>query len=154
MVWNVISLIGTIVTILCAIASFLSWKSTKQYYHKIIIIEDVEKIDNALLDITDSKNQYNQILSIFGDDRGVESVDIIKKKFKKIKGYLESIRNEIPQKFEQIHKSLEEPISYIDGIIGGQLECKNSEKFRLLQSSINQIQKNLKIKKDELRGIN
>lgn len=45
------------------------------------------------------------------------------------------------------------PIDYIDRIIGGQIECENTPEFTMLQSNINLIQQNLKIQKDELRGI-
>lgn len=131
MFWNITSLIGTTVTIVCAIFSLIAWVNTRKYYHKIILIEDMEKIDDALSEIKNSKAEYNQILSIFGNDRGVGE-DSIKKKFKKLKLFLQNIENELPQKFNTIHTLCREPISYIDRIIGGQIECKNSQEFELL----------------------
>lgn len=149
MFWNVTSLIGTAVTIVCAIFSLIAWVNTRKYYHKITLIDDMEKIDNALSEIKNSKAEYNQILSIFGNDRGVKE-DSIKKKFKKLKVILQNIENELPQKFNNIHNLCIEPISYIDRIIGGQIGCTNTQEFVLLQSNINLIQQRLKIQKDEL----
>lgn len=99
MFWNVTSLIGTTVTIVCAIFSLIAWVNTRKYYHKITLIEDMEKIDDALIKIINSKAEYNQILSIFGNDRGIKE-DSIKKKFKKLKFLLQNIENELPQKFK------------------------------------------------------
>lgn len=152
MFWNIASLLGTIVTIICAIASLVAWYKTKNYYHKITLVEDIEKIDMALTEIMKSKDAYNQILSIFGDNRGTSN-ETIKKKFKKIKEYLQNIETELPQKFNNILDLCREPIGYIDKIIGGQLQCENSNEFDKLQSNINAIQKDLKIQRDVLRGI-
>lgn len=152
MFWNVTSIVGTIVTIVCAIFSLAAWTKTRKYYNKIILIEDIEKIDNALSLIKNSKDEYNQILSIFGNNRGT-GVESIIKKFKKIKDYLQNIETELPQRFQIIHDLCREPIGYIDKIIGGQNECNNSQEFERLQSNINLIQQKLKLQKDELRGI-
>ncbi len=152
MFWNIASLFGTIVTVACAIASFIAWCKTKKYYHKIILIEDIEKIDMALTEIIKSKEVYNQILSIFGDNRGT-SEETIKKKYKKIKEHLQNIETEIPQKFNNTLDLCREPIGYIDKVIGGQYECKNSNEFEKLQSNINAIQKDLKAQRDALRGV-
>jgi hypothetical protein len=140
------------VTITCAIASFIAWYNTKNYYHKITLVEDIEKIDKALSEIMKSKDAYNQILSIFGDNRGT-SKETIKRKFKKIKLCLQNIETELPQKFNNIFDLCREPIGYIDKVIGGQVECKNSNNFEKLQSNINTIQKDLKTQRDALRGI-
>lgn len=152
MFWNIASLIGTMVTIACAIASLKAWSKTRTYYHKITLIEDLEKIDKALTEIMKSKEIYNQILSIFGDNRGTSN-ETIKKKYKKIKEYLQNIETELPQKFNNALELCREPIGYIDKVIGGQLECENSNEFEKLQSNINVIQKDLKTQRDALRGV-
>lgn len=152
MFWNVTSLVGTMVTIVCAIFSLVAWIHTKKYYTNIIFIEDVEKIDIAISDIKSSQVEYNNILRVFGNDRGV-NVETVIKKFVNLKTYLQNIENELPQRFEAIQMLCEEPIKYIDCIIGGKNECKNSKDYELLQSEINGIHQMLKSKKDELRDI-
>lgn len=151
--WQNISNVSSVVTILSALFSGLSWYKTKSYYNKIAKNNSFEKLSSLDKDLEDIRNLYENIkkFHLTASKRGTNPQKIIDMHLD-MESKLNQIRNTLPSKYKDILKCINTANAQIDFISDKELHFENNSSFRELGTFLKNIEDGIKIEKENLRG--
>jgi|GEM_PF-6458895 len=148
--WNIISLIGTIVTVGFAIASIIAWRKSSDIYLKIAGSDSVEKLTHAQSYLASARESYNLIKNIYRSPRQNEK-EIIKK-LDHIESSLEKITTLLPTRHEEISSLCIEQKKVAGEIIANKQHLDAGSDFLDMDTRFTEIENAIKIKQEQLRG--
>lgn len=151
--WQGVSNISSVVTIVCAILSGISWYKTKGYYSKIAKSNSFEKLssfDNILIEIRELYESIKRF-HLTESKRGKNPQKIVDNHLN-IEIKLNQIRNKIPSKYEEILNSINKANEQINKIGDKQLYFENNPYFKDLGTYLTNIEDGIKLEKENIRG--
>ena len=151
--WQGISNISSVVTILCAIFSGLSWYKAKNYYDKIAKSNSFEKLSSLDMNLVEIRELYEVIkkFHITESKRGKNSQKIVDNHLD-IESKLNQIRNIIPSPYKGLLDSITNANKNIDMINDKNLFFENNDYFNDFGTYLTNIEDGVKLEKERLRG--
>lgn len=151
--WQVISNIASLVSIISAIVAFYTSVKIKSYYKKITTAYSLEKITIAEQDSIEAKDKYQNLKKLYIERRGA-----LPQKYRsiyiEIEDLLDKIKHFLPTECEEGIKLIKETKVLINKLIDDESVNKNDLSFIDLGRYLDDICDYLKSQKSRIHGEN
>lgn len=150
---NYISIIASIITIVCAFISWNSYRKSKNLSIQLNKFNSLEKLSLQDKNIEKIRKLYLELKQIysFKKFRGISSNQIINK-YLEMETLFDTLKQEIPSIHKDIINPINSSILEINKIQNIRIFENNNENFQDLGIFISEIENGFKLEKEKIRG--
>ena len=153
LVWNVISNIASVLTIISAVVTTISAFAMKSYYVKIVSQYSVERVTVAEQKALEAKKEYQEIKKMYIESRGVRK-ETFSEAYIKIDDILDDIQHILPAGYVEISGLIKYAKEHINHATEPEVLQRINNAFLDLGKYLDSIIDKLKVEKSTLQKQN